>query len=138
MNSKSGTSGERFLAFLIDFLLLFCIVLVIGVLVNLILPSTASYGDFRAYAKNISSFIGIVYFVLLTYFYQGTFGKKVMGLKVVTANNERPSFLTIFLREVIGKFVSGIVFFLGFIWILFDKNKQGWHDKIAKTLVIKH
>jgi len=136
-NSRVGTSKERFLAFLIDVLILFSINIVIGVLINLILPSTVSYENFRATVKNISGFIGVAYFVLLTYIYQETIGKKVIGLKVVTINNERPNFLTIFLREVGGKFVSSIVFLLGFIWILFDKNKQGWHDKIAKTLVIK-
>ncbi|MBI5649101.1 MAG: RDD family protein [Chloroflexi bacterium] len=32
---------------------------------------------------------------------------------------------------------SGFVFALGFIWILFDTDKQGWHDKIAGTYVVK-
>jgi uncharacterized RDD family membrane protein YckC len=30
-----------------------------------------------------------------------------------------------------------LVFFLGFIWVAFDKRKQGWHDKIAGTVVIR-
>jgi uncharacterized RDD family membrane protein YckC len=30
-----------------------------------------------------------------------------------------------------------VVFFLGFLWIIFDREKQGWHDKIAGTVVIK-
>ena len=40
-----------------------------------------------------------------------------------------------FLRWV-GAIVSGLVFMLGFVWIAFDGRKQGWHDKIAATLVI--
>ena len=32
--------------------------------------------------------------------------------------------------------ISGALFNLGFIWIAFDKRKQGWHDKIAGTVVI--
>ena len=35
-------------------------------------------------------------------------------------------------------FASIIPFFLGFLWIAVDKKKQGWHDKIAKTVVIKN
>ncbi|WP_171497607.1 RDD family protein, partial [Acinetobacter ursingii] len=32
---------------------------------------------------------------------------------------------------------STLVFMLGFIWIAFDSKKQGWHDKMAKTVVVK-
>ncbi len=39
--------------------------------------------------------------------------------------------------RLIGYFVSSIVIWLGFLWILFDANKQGWHDKIAGTYVVK-
>ena len=41
------------------------------------------------------------------------------------------------LREVIGKWISGSVFDLGYIWVAFDEKRQGWHDKIAGTYVIK-
>ena len=40
------------------------------------------------------------------------------------------------LRQVIGQWAAAIICYVGFIWVLFDANKQGWHDKIAKTLVI--
>jgi uncharacterized RDD family membrane protein YckC len=33
--------------------------------------------------------------------------------------------------------VSGI-FFLGYLWILVDDRRQGWHDKLARTLVVYH
>ena len=39
-------------------------------------------------------------------------------------------------REIIGKLVSGIVILLGYVWILFDGKRQGWHDKIAGTVVV--
>ena len=41
------------------------------------------------------------------------------------------------LREIVGKFVSAIAFFLGFLWIGWDGRKQGWHDKIAGTHVVR-
>ena len=58
----------------------------------------------------------------------------LFGLQVVSAEGAPISFGIAFLRAV-GYFVSGI-FYLGFIWIAFDKRKQGWHDKIAGTVVI--
>jgi len=76
----------------------------------------------------------IAYF---TYFYGTTGrtpGKMLFGLQVVSTEGAPISFGIAFLRAV-GYFVSGI-FYLGFIWIAFDKRKQGWHDKIAGTVVI--
>jgi uncharacterized RDD family membrane protein YckC len=65
-----------------------------------------------------------------------TIGKKVMGVKVVTTDGELVGVGKAILR-IIGYAISGIVFYLGFIWIIFDSEKQGWHDKIAGTYVIK-
>ena len=43
---------------------------------------------------------------------------------------------TVILR-MIGYWVSGAVFYLGYIWIFIDKRKRGWHDLIAGTVVVK-
>lgn len=64
-------------------------------------------------------------------------GKKALGIKVVRENGGKVNFHDAVIREILGKFLSGIIFGLGFIWILFDAKKQGWHDKIAKTVVIR-
>ena len=56
-------------------------------------------------------------------------------LQVVSADGTPISFGIAFLRAV-GYLVSGALFNLGFIWVAFDKRKQGWHDKIAGTVVI--
>ncbi|HUE75473.1 MAG TPA: RDD family protein [Chloroflexota bacterium] len=37
----------------------------------------------------------------------------------------------------IGAIVAAIPFGLGYLWVIWDPNKQGWHDKIAGTYVIK-
>lgn len=82
-----------------------------------------------------SSLINIAYF---TYFYGTTGrtpGKMMLGLQVVSTEGKPISFGIAFLRSV-GYMVSSLVFYLGFIWIGFDRRKQGWHDKIAGTVVI--
>jgi uncharacterized RDD family membrane protein YckC len=33
--------------------------------------------------------------------------------------------------------ISGLILDLGYLWILIDENKQGWHDKIADTYVVR-
>lgn len=89
----------------------------------LVLPVTAFY-----------IVMSIAYF---TYFHgiKGrTPGKMLMGLEVLSANGTPIGFGIAFLRSV-GYLVSSI-FYIGFIWAAFDKRKQGWHDKIAGTVVI--
>ncbi len=77
----------------------------------------------------------IAYF---TYFHGTTGrtpGKMLLGLQVLSADGTPISFGIAFLRAV-GYLVSGALFNIGFIWVAFDKRKQGWHDKIAGTVVI--
>ena len=57
-------------------------------------------------------------------------------MRVIQTTGEQASFWRMALREIPGKFVSGIVLYLGYLWVLWDKDQQGWHDKIANTLVI--
>ncbi len=45
--------------------------------------------------------------------------------------------LTDALIRYLGLLLSCIVFLIGVIWVAFDANKQGWHDKIANTYVVK-
>lgn len=82
-----------------------------------------------------------LYFVTIlfyfTYFHGTTGrtpGKMLLGLQVVSADAKMITFGTAFLRTV-GYFIS-FIYLLGFIWAAFDKRKQGWHDKIAGTVVI--
>jgi uncharacterized RDD family membrane protein YckC len=74
-----------------------------------------------------------------TYFHSitgQTVGKRILGLRVVTAAGEPLKVRQAFLRWV-GYLVSTVFFYLGFIWVAFDGRKQGWHDKIAGTLVVR-
>ena len=64
-----------------------------------------------------------------------TVGKAMLGIKIVGADGKPLSLGKAFLRYI-GYIVSGIVFALGFIWVLFDRKRQGWHDKIAGTYVV--
>lgn len=83
----------------------------------------------------VSFCVTMAYF---TYFHGATGrtpGKMILGLQVVGADGKPISFGIAFLRSV-GYVISSIVFCLGYIWIGFDKRKQGWHDKIAGTVVI--
>ena len=66
-----------------------------------------------------------------------TLGKMALGIKVIKRNGQALGLGQAALREVVGKFVSFIALCLGFLWVAWDPKKQGWHDKIAGTEVIK-
>ena len=64
-------------------------------------------------------------------------GKMLLSAEIVDAKTMgKPSTGQLIVRYI-GYYISSFVFLLGFIWIAFDKRKQGWHDKIAGTLVVK-
>jgi uncharacterized RDD family membrane protein YckC len=60
-----------------------------------------------------------------------------LRIQVVRTDGTPMTYGRAFLREVLGKFVSGIVLGIGYLVVAFDRDKQGWHDKIAKTYVIR-
>lgn len=64
-----------------------------------------------------------------------TEGKKFMHIKVVKSTKEEISWGTSIIRWIT-KYFSYMVFGLGIFWVIFDKDKQTWHDKIVKTYVI--
>lgn len=64
-------------------------------------------------------------------------GLKIMHLKVVRAADGGTLSLGGGFIRLIGYWVSAFVFYLGFIWILVDDKRQGWHDKMAGTYVIE-
>ncbi|MBI2334658.1 RDD family protein [Candidatus Daviesbacteria bacterium] len=66
-----------------------------------------------------------------------TLGKKVMKIKVVNAAGTTPSLGTFALREILGKLASGLILGIGYLMVAWDSKKQGLHDKIASTYVVR-
>ena len=92
--------------------------------------STASSG--------LNLLLGLAYFA---YFWsaQGggqTLGMRVFNLKVIRTDGSALT-ITQALIRYIGLFISFVCLFIGVIWVAFDADKQGWHDKIAGTYVIR-
>ncbi len=69
--------------------------------------------------------------------YQATLGKKWMGIKVVSeSDGEKLPLGKIIIRETIGKFVSTIIFGIGYFMAAFTKKKQALHDEFAGSVVV--
>ena len=80
--------------------------------------------------------LGLTYFVLMTYYYGGTLGKKLFKLKVCKATDEKLSLFTVIYRESIGRYLSALILFIGYIMIGVDSKKRGLHDILSDTLVV--
>ena len=75
--------------------------------------------------------------ILFWYYKAATPGKMILGMRIVDANTlGKVSTGRLFVRYL-SYYISMLVLGLGFLWVGWDKRKQGWHDKIARTLVIK-
>ena len=140
---------NRFLAFLIDILPLTALVFVVfyfflgfdETIQNYLnrgddIKPRKIFLDDRNLIREISFLIWMLYCAIMeASSWQGTLGKHVMKIKVVDENGNRLSPM-LSLRRNTMKILSFIVLSAGFIWILFDPKRQGWHDKIAKTFVV--
>ncbi len=76
--------------------------------------------------------------VLIFWFARGaTPGKMVIHAVIVDATTFAPPTNWQFVGRYLGYFVSTLPLCLGLVWVAFDPRKQGWHDKMANTVVIR-
>ncbi len=78
--------------------------------------------------------IAVIFFWI---YKSATPGKMATKLTIVDAKTGGKPSTGHFIGRYLGYYVSMIPFFLGFIWVGIDKRKQGWHDKLAGTVVIR-
>ena len=117
--------GRRFVAYLVDVLLLG---IVIGVM-------TAFMSDEAANAVGL--LIGIAYFSLLEGGSTGqTLGKKALGIRVIDFNSGGPIGYGRGVIRYLGRILSALALLIGYLWMLWDREKQTWHDKLATSVVV--
>lgn len=113
---------QRLLAVLIDWLIVF----VVSTPVSLLFYRAAPFMPLLAALA-----------VLAFWRYCGaTPGKLAVGVKIVDARTGQPAPTGRLVLRFVCYLVSAAPLYLGFLWIAFDRRKQGWHDKIAGTVVI--
>lgn len=99
-------------------------------------------GQFTRYAVLIGLLTALpllVYFIAPTALTGRTLGKKIVGLRVVTADAERVLPLaSVIFRETIGKLLSLALLGWGFLRLAFGRRAQTLHDQLAKTRVINY
>lgn len=119
-----ATFFQRFVAYLVDTVLLFVVNYIIGIVLE---PAAAFIA---------SVVIAFAYFGTQEGGPTGqTVGKRVMNIKVVRTSGGELGFGVAVLRYV-GRILSSIPCGLGYFWMLWDDERQTWHDKISSTYVV--
>jgi len=130
-SQTNGPSGPR-----VGFWLRFASALIDG-LIMLVVYLPFAIGVSSSAGSLVYLVASIAYFTLLEGGPTGqTLGKKAVGIRVIDlARGGSIGPGRAFIRWV-GRIVSGIVFYLGYLWMLWDKEKQTWHDKMAGAVVV--
>lgn len=85
----------------------------------------------------ISYVLPAVVVILLWIKLSATPGKMAIGATIVDARTGGKPTSSQFIIRYLGYFISTLPLLLGYLWVAFDSRKQGWHDKMAGTVVIK-
>ena len=75
--------------------------------------------------------------ILFWFWKQATPGKMALSAKIVDAETGKEPSIAQYIGRYFAYIISAIPFCLGFIWVAFDSKKQGWHDKLAGTVVVR-
>ena len=117
----------RFAGAFIDGIILSIIAFIIGLVIGLDVNGRNS----------LTTLLGAVYFTYLHGTTGQSLGQKVVSIKLVDESTGGGiDFVRAFIRWLVS-IVSGIVILLGYLWMLWDPKNQTWHDKAARTLVVK-
>lgn len=132
----------RFAAALIDSVLMSLVFLPLGFLLGIVLSATASNQDpdLMLGANGLINVVSVIadwlYSSLLESSpWQGTVGKRIVGIRVTDMNGNRISFGKATGRHF-GKMLSSLICLIGFIMVAFTEKQQGLHDMLAGTLVL--
>jgi uncharacterized RDD family membrane protein YckC len=127
--TSGGPSGpragfwQRFAAAVID-----------GVLIGVVNGILFAVLKGAGYALGV--LIGIAYFTYFEGTTGQTYGKQALGIRVIDFATGGPiGFGRAFIRYI-GKIVSTVAIFIGYLWMLWDPEKQCWHDKFASDVVV--
>ncbi|WP_252177858.1 RDD family protein [Endozoicomonas sp. 4G] len=130
---------DRFWATLVDTLILIAITFSLTMMID---GNQLTIADSRRLldpAGIITNFaLPVVAVILFWHYKSATPGKMVVSMKIVDAKTGLAPGLFQSVIRYLAYFISILPLFLGFFWILVDKRKQGWHDKLAGTVVVRH
>lgn len=136
---------ERLLALLIDGVVVSLITAVLAFLIGLLYGLLTVGSDLTVETvTSQASVLGSITGLLVTLWYPMRYlpaggqtpGKKLMGIAVLKLDGSQVNAAEALLRNILGYALSSF-FLLGFMWAFGDEKRQTWHDKIARTVVVR-
>jgi uncharacterized RDD family membrane protein YckC len=113
------------------------VLLLLFVLYSLFITCAAEITQRRIFIMAVvAGIVAIVYFIGFWIWRGQTPGKMIAGIKIIRTDSSPIEWTHAVLRYL-GYIVCFLTLTIGFIWIAFDERKQGLHDKIADTYVVK-
>jgi uncharacterized RDD family membrane protein YckC len=141
--------GERLVAYIIDGLILGAIFVVLSIFLIAGIIGGIDISDPRN-PELSGGAVGVILLWLLAIFVVSilyfpffwarggqTPGMRAFGIRVVRDRDGGPIGWGSALLRLLGYWVAGLVFYIGYVWMFFDSRRRGWHDLIAGTVVVK-
>lgn len=143
VNMRYSGFWVRGAAHIIDGFIVGILSMFVGVPLGILLGVASAFsGSFflNAIGQFIGSIVGLAigwaYYIFMTHKFQATVGKMAIGVKVCADNGDVLPLEKIIIRETVGKIVSALMFFVGYVMIAFTPKKRGLHDMIAHSIVV--
>lgn len=138
---------SRAFAFIVDFILVLLINIAVSFSIRAVLGffglnNLKVVSDFSAsrladgIALIFPFFLQAAYFIGAWSIFGRTLGMAVIGIRMEETDRPGSVTLTRAILRYLGMYVSFIPFALGFLWVLVDGRRQGWHDKLGNTVVV--
>lgn len=137
-NKRVPGLGQRLLAMLYDGLLLFSVWFIASIPV-IILATKAGWQNLPGFRLFLQLYLLLVAFLFFAWFWTHggqTLGMRAWKLRLVTSENQAPGWRQCLVRYV-ASLISWVCLGLGFLWVLFDKDKLAWHDRLSATRLIR-
>jgi uncharacterized RDD family membrane protein YckC len=130
--------ASRLLAYVIDRLIILGLLLILSPVATFLMDALPTPQLTRSVIVGLLALLpavtGAIYSMGFWLLAGQTPGKRVMGVRIIRTDGRRLKLGNV-VRRWVGYWVS-TWFLLGFLWILVDKRRMGWHDHIAGTLVV--
>lgn len=139
MNQENKSTELRYAGFWIRTLAFILDTIIISFIAYILFGDavvTVNSGSINVNFTDWYNLIPFLYTISSWSYMSATPGKWICGLKIIESDGSELSIKKALLRYL-SYLISGFVFMAGFFTIAFSSKKQGWHDMIAKTYVVK-
>ncbi len=134
---ESAGFGLRYGAWMFDFLISLIAIMVFTFIITAVSKQSVVGSNRDLFlVAGLTLLLFLLNFVVLAGITGQTAGMRILGIYIVRESGKPFTIKHAAVRHLLGYPLSMAVFFLGFLWMLWDPRQQGWHDKLAHTIVV--